>query len=284
MHEILATILNHEIRILSQTPLTGGDINAVFKVKIDQATFCIKQNHRDQFPKMLVKEANGLNELADKSNFYIPEVIGTHEDHTSQYLVMEFIESGAKSSGFWENFGMRLAHMHKQTSEHFGWEEDNYIGSLHQSNKQHDNWAIFYTEERILPQVKLAFDSNKVDAAFVHSAERLCSQLNDLFPEEPPALLHGDLWSGNFLVDSNGDPVLIDPSVYYGHREMDLGMMYLFGGFSDALFEVYHEEFPLEKNWKERIPLTQLYPLLVHVNLFGGGYVQNAASVIHRYC
>lgn len=283
MERVLRHIINSDIQILSKTPLSGGDINAVFKIKTDQGTYCVKQNDRNRFPQMLEKEAKGLKELAEKSEFHIPKVVGSYEDDCSQYLILEYVESGSKSPSFWEDFGRQLAHMHQQTSDQFGWSEDNYIGSLRQPNTKQDDWPTFYSEERILPQVKLAFDRNRVDSGFVKGAELLCSKLDNLFPKEASSLLHGDLWSGNFMVNSEGNPVLIDPAVYYGHREMDLGMMHLFGGFSESLFQAYDQSFPLEKNWKERISLTQLYPLLVHVNLFGGGYVQSAASVIQRY-
>ncbi|PWL23441.1 MAG: fructosamine kinase [Fluviicola sp. XM-24bin1] len=284
MQTPLEKVLNKNVQILSRIPLSGGDINAVFKVKTDKGIFCVKQNNRNRFPEMLKKEAKGLKALAENSKFHIPNVIGNYEDDSSQHLVLDFIESGQKSPSFWKDFGTHLAQMHQQTSDQFGWSEDNYIGSLHQSNKQHSNWADFYTEERILPQIQMAFNAKLIDAQLVESAERLCSKLPDLFPKEAPALLHGDLWSGNFMVDAKGNPVLIDPAVYYGHREMDLGMMQLFGGFSNELFEIYHEVFPLEKSWQDRIQLTQLYPILVHVNLFGGGYVRSAASIIHQYC
>ncbi|XOV67532.1 MAG: fructosamine kinase family protein [Fluviicola sp.] len=283
MQKILESVLDKEVEVFSTSTLSGGDINAVFKINSSAGVFCVKQNDRDQFPKMLQKEARGLREIGEKYVFIVPKVIGTFEDDTSQYLVLEFIESGVKSASFWENFGIQLAQMHRQSSGLFGWQEDNYIGSLHQSNTTHDSWSSFYTTERIMPQVKMAFDANKVDLGFIRMAERLCSKFDSLFPNETSSLLHGDLWSGNFMVSSSGDPVLIDPAVYYGHREMDLGMMQLFGGFSEELFDHYHQTYPLAADWKERIPLTQLYPLLVHVNLFGGGYIQSAASVIQRY-
>jgi fructosamine-3-kinase len=283
MQEILESVLDKELHIFAMSPLSGGDINAVYKINSNEGVFCVKQNDRSRFPNMLQKEAHGLEELAGNSLFQVPKVIGTYEDDTSQYLVLDFIESGVKSASFWKDFGIQLAQMHQQTSDLFGWQEDNYIGSLHQSNTTHDNWSSFYATERIMPQVKMAFDANKVDLDFIKMAERLCSKFDSLFPKEPSSLLHGDLWSGNFMVSSNGKPVLIDPAVYYGHREMDLGMMQLFGWFSEELFDYYHQAHPLAADWKERIPLTQLYPILVHVNLFGGGYVQSAASVIQRY-
>ena len=281
--EQLTEVFNDSVQIYSQSPLSGGDINAVFKLKTNRGVFCLKQNDRSRYLEMLQKEANGLNKLRQHSQFHVPQVIATFEDKHSQYLLMEYVELGSKSSGFWEDFGGKLANMHQQSSEQFGWQEDNYIGSLKQTNTQHSDWASFYREERILPQIRLAFDSQKVDLSFVQKAEKLCSKLHEIFPTESPALLHGDLWSGNFMINSEGNPVLIDPAIYYGHREMDLGMMHLFGGFSDYLFHTYNEHFPLEKDWTVRIPLTQLYPLLVHVNLFGGDYVRSAHSVIQRY-
>jgi len=281
--DYLSAALGRQVSIYSKTPLSGGDINSVFKLTTNQGEFCLKQNERSRFPKMLKKEAHGLSELLEKSSFQIPKVLASFEDDQSQFLVMEYVASGRKSAVFWEDFGCKLAEMHQQSADQFGWVEDNYIGSLNQSNKRHSNWETFYAEERILPQVQMAFDSHKIDSQFVRASEQLCTKFNDFFPTESPALLHGDLWSGNFMVNSDGMPVLIDPAVYYGHREMDLGMMHLFGGFSEILFETYNDQFPLEHNWKERIPLTQLYPLLVHVNLFGGSYVQSARSVIQRY-
>lgn len=276
-------LFDKKVTVLNQTPLSGGDINAVYRVKTNYGTICIKQNYRDRFPRMLEKEARGLKELSAHSNFHIPDVIGHWEDETSQYLGLSFIETGTKSSSFWDDFGLQLAEMHQQSYSSFGWIEDNYIGSLQQSNSQHSNWSDFYAQERILPLVRLAFDNSLIDKDFTKNVEILCTKLESLFPKEAPSLLHGDLWSGNFMINSEGNPTLIDPAVYYGHREMDLGMMHLFGGFALEVFDIYNDHFPLEQHWKERIPLTQLYPLLVHVNLFGGSYIHSAKSVIQRY-
>ena len=279
----LASFLGNQITILSISPLSGGGINNVYKVKTDHGVFCVKQNNKDRFPEMLKKEALGLKNLDEKSQFRIPNVIGTFEDEVHQYLVLEFLESGNPAGAFWEEFGKKLAHLHKVKSDQFGWRTDNYIGSLPQSNKMTLTWNEFYAEERILPQLKHAFDTGHIDQSVIRLGERLCNRLEKLFPKELPSLLHGDLWSGNYMIDTNGTPVLIDPAIYFGHREMDLGMMQLFGGFSEELFTAYNDSYPLENNWQSRISLTQLYPLLVHVNLFGGGYVQSVASVIQKY-
>jgi len=278
----LSELLCKKVEVLSRTPLSGGDINDVFKIQTNLGNYCIKQNNREQFPEMLKQEADGLKELS-KSLFRTPEIIVTFEDGNHQYLCLEFIESGNKSHDFWNIFGEKLAGLHQISSDQFGFIHDNYIGSLPQSNKQHSTWSDFYAQERILTQVQLAYDKNRLDFDSVKRAENLCLQLNDLFPNEPPALLHGDLWSGNYMVDVKGSPVLIDPAVYYGHREMDLGMMKLFGGFDEEVFKTYDERFPLEKGWQKRIPLTQLYPLLVHVNLFGGGYANSVENTLKAF-
>lgn len=287
MHAHISSFLsNHfktEVSVLSVVPLSGGDINAVYKVKTSHGDFCIKQNHRSRFPEMLEKEAIGLKELIAKTDIRIPQVIGAFQEDSQQYLVLEFIESGSKARDFWETFGIHIASMHTVSSNHFGWHTDNYIGSLPQSNTRQKSWAEFYAHERILPQMQLAFDKGRIDRKLLKASENVCRQFETLFPKEEPALLHGDLWSGNYMVDASGNPVLIDPAVYYGHREMDLGMMHLFGGFSERLFDVYNVHFPLESDWESRIPLTQLYPLLVHLNLFGGVYVQDVQSVIQKY-
>lgn len=278
----LKSVLNKELHIVSYIPLSGGDINAVYKVDTDIGSFCIKQNVKSHFPEMFQKEANGLKELC-KSSFRIPGVTGTYEDDNYQHLILEFIESSMRSSDFRDIFGKKLAEMHRHTNDEFGLYENNYIGSLRQSNRKHDTWGDFYASERILPQIRLAYDQDRISEEIVRKSERLCQQLNEFFPIEPPALLHGDLWSGNVITDDQGAPVLIDPAVYYGHREMDLGMMKLFGGFDETVFQSYDRHYPLDKGWQKRIPLTQLYPLLVHVNLFGGGYVNSATSIIRQF-
>jgi fructosamine-3-kinase len=196
---------------------------------------------------------------------------------------MEWVEGGIKGQGFWADFGRGLALLHRHTRDHFGLERDNYIGSLVQHNTPASDWPSFFIHQRLEPQLKMARDRKRVEAGMAFRFERLFHQLDKLFPAEPPALIHGDLWSGNFLCDDQGCPVLIDPAVYYGHREMDLAMTKLFGGFDVALYTAYHAEWPLEKGWEERVDLCNLYPLMVHVNLFGGGYVAQVEGVLKRF-
>lgn len=279
----LTSVFGNNFQVYNAIPLTGGDINSVYRLNTSNGEFCIKVNLAKKFPAMFEKEALGLDLLRDNCDFTIPEVYAFNEVDTQSYLLLEYIESSNKSVKFWNDFGKSLANLHRSTHEFFGLDHENYIGSLDQDNSRKSNWTKFYAENRILSQTKLAFNSNLVHSDFVKDIEKLCTKLEDLIPKEAPSLLHGDLWSGNYLIDKSGNPALIDPAVYYGHREVDLAMTKLFGGFNDEMYDSYNEAFPLETHWKERIQLHQLYPILVHVNLFSGSYVNQASSVVKQY-
>lgn len=287
MQETIRQFLKNEfgssIEIFRISPLSGGDINEVFRVESNVGSICLKKNLAASFPKMFEAEAKGLDLLRENSSFIIPQVIGQFSDETHQYLLMNYIDSGTPSDSFWETFGRNLAELHQSSHSLFGLDHDNYIGSLPQSNQQHNSWTEFYANERIMAQMKIALSKGLIDASFMKKCEILCSKLNQLFPQEPPSLVHGDLWSGNYMSSSEGTPVLIDPAVYYGHREMDFGMMQLFGGFPDIVYDAYREVFPIELQWKERLSLTQLYPLTVHLNLFGGGYARSVQSIVLQF-
>jgi fructosamine-3-kinase len=266
------------MEILSRTSIGGGSINNCFRVTTDQGIYFLKENSAEKFPGMFEAEAKGLALLRSADAFCIPEVILQENDQ----LFLEWLERVPPPANGWRDAGKKLAQLHKHTASSFGLDHANYIGSLPQSNKQHATWAEFFSHERILPQLKLARNEKKIDAALVTKGENFCHALTEIFPAEAPSLLHGDLWSGNFFF-SKKSPAIFDPAVYYGHREMDLAMTKLFGGFDEEFYEAYEEEFPLEKNWKERTDFCNLYPLLVHVNLFGGSYVQDVRAVLERF-
>lgn len=155
------------------------------------------------------------------------------------------------------------------------------MGSLPQSNKKQARWNDFFIEERLKKQVLLAREY--FSSADLISFERLYARLDELLPVEPSALLHGDLWGGNYMVSSDGKACLIDPAVYYGHREVDIAMTTLFGGFDEQFYISYNEEYPLEINWQQRLDIFKLYPLLIHLNLFGSGYLGSILSIIRRF-
>lgn len=281
--ELLSHWLRSPVDVEAQFPVGGGSINDAWRLETDAGRFFLKINSADRFPSMFEAEADGLRRLREAGPLKVPEVIAHGEDHDDSFLLLEWVEAGIKGPGFWADFGRGLAQLHRNTQERFGLERDNYIGSLVQRNTQESDWPSFFIHQRLEQQLKMARDRKRVEAGMAFRFERLFHQLDKLFPAEPPALLHGDLWSGNFLCDNMGRPVLIDPAVYYGHREMDLAMTRLFGGFDAELYAAYHTEWPLEQGWEERVDLCNLYPLLVHVNLFGGGYVAQVEGVLRRF-
>lgn len=259
--------------------LTGGDINDVFLIECDTEKFVVKLNDSSIFPGIFEAEQSGLQELSEAAVIDIPGVIKCGTLASKSYLLLDYKRSAPKISNFWEIFGIQLAELHLQTSDSFGFKEDNYIGSLPQYNDYKDSATEFYIEMRLEPQIRMA----KENGFRLNIPETFYNTLENLIPTEPPALIHGDLWNGNFLVNEKGKPCLIDPAVSYAPREMDLAMMKLFGGFNARLFKTYEEVYPLQKNWEERIALWQLYYLLVHLNIFGGGYKAQVTSIIKKF-
>lgn len=270
-------------RIDKSEILTGGSINTCCKLNYANRDIFVKWNSSTAFPGMFVAEAKGLKLLSQHDNIGTPNIIGLGEASNLSFIMLSFINDGNKNHAFWNLFGTQLAALHQNSSNYFGLDHHNYIGSLPQNNTQYGEWISFFIEMRLEPQLRYARSHNNIDGATSAAFGKLFNKLDRYFPVEPPALLHGDLWSGNFLCNEHGHPILIDPAVYYGHREMDLAMTKLFGGFSNTFYEAYERAFPLDKQWKERIDLCNLYPLMVHVNLFGGAYVSQVKSVLKYF-
>ena len=232
-------------------------------------------------PDMFQREAEGLRALSAASALRVPEVLAADESA----LVLECIEAAPRRSGFAATFGRRFACLHRCEGNQFGFEHDNYLGLTPQINTpMSDDWAAFFLEKRLWFQVHLAGSKGRA-GDLERLLERAESRIDDLLStvQEPPSLLHGDLWSGNFIVDDRGEACLIDPAVYYGHREADLAMTRLFGGFEPAFYAAYEEEWPLEPGHEERLLIYQLYHLLNHLNLFGGGYYDQSRRILARF-
>lgn len=234
---------------------------------------------------MYTAEVAGLERLRRGTSLRVPVVVahGEEDGAAPAFLALERIEIGRGSRASAEALGRGLAELHSVSADTFGDVDDNFIATLPQSNRRHATWPAFYADERLRPLVARARGAGLLGAKHAEEFERLYARLDALSgPAERPALLHGDLWGGNALVDARAAPVLIDPSVYFGHREVDLAMMRLFGGFDRATFDAYAEAFPLPDGHAARVDLLQLYPLLVHVNLFGRGYVDQLEAALAR--
>ena len=285
---ILLSSTGKEHRVLSEISIGGGSINKAYKVQTDKGVFFVKVNDAKKFPGMFEAEAKGLEILRKKNKIYVPAVIGTGEEGNETVFVSEFVESGKRSKHFFHEFGQALAKLHAcgqvlRPDHTFGLDHDNYIGSLKQFNAPKNTWSEFFSEMRLEVQVKLARDKGALDREHIRSFENLYLRLDEIFPDEDPSLLHGDLWSGNFMTGPDGKACIFDPAVYYGHREMDIAMSKLFGGFDREFYEGYDSVHPPEKGWEKRIEICNLYPLLVHVNLFGGGYVNDVSRIILKF-
>jgi protein-ribulosamine 3-kinase len=261
----------------------GGDINSAYCLFTPTGKCFLKVNDKNRYPLMFTKEANGLDKLRELCTLKIPQVIKQGSCNDQQYLLLEWMEKGEPKKDMWENFGGGLAMMHKQPQEYFGLYEDNYIGSLNQNNDPHNEWSSFYTECRIKPLVKKLFDAGDLSATDIREADLFCNSLKNILPSECPSFLHGDLWAGNYMIISSGYAAIFDPAVYCGHREMDVGMTKLFGGFDPRFYEAYNETYPLEKEWEKRLPITQLYSLLVHAVLFGGHYIGSVKNIFKAF-
>ena len=280
LRDALASDLGSEIR--AARPVGGGDINDAYEVQLRNGNKLFVKTHSKPPSGMFEAEAHGLQWLREAATIRVPEVLAV-SDEAPAYLALELLMPTKRAPGFDEALGHALASLHSYGAPSFGLERSNFIGSLPQHNDPSDDWASFYWRQRLEAQVRLAADRGLLDEPCRRSFAMLERVIDErVGPEEPPARLHGDLWGGNLHVDERGAPCLIDPAVYGGHREVDLAMMRLFGGFGENVFAAYAESAPLAPGSEERIPLYQLYPLLVHVNLFGGSYVGSVRGALAR--
>lgn len=273
-------------RVQRSTAAAGGDISESFEIELANGRKYFVKTQSGELPSLYEREADGLAWLRESQTVRVPDVIfATDADALGPAcLVLELIERGPRGAAFEEQLGTGLAALHRAGAPHHGLPLDNYLATLPQDNRSTSTWAEFYASRRIAPQLERAVRSGHANSTLAHRLERILARIKDLVgPEEPVARLHGDLWGGNVISDDKGVPVLIDPAVYGGHREVDLAMMRLFGGFSERVFAAYAAAYPLSPGHAERVPLYQLYPLLVHVNLFGRSYVPQVERCIAKW-
>jgi fructosamine-3-kinase len=262
-------------RVRSCSRIGGGDINEAYKVQFEDESFGFVKTRAGVEPGEYAAEAEGLRWLAEPGGLRVPEVLGVSDE----VLVLDWVDEGS-SRGDPAAFGAGLATIHAAGANGFGGPEPFRIGPLKLPNYDQGGWPVFYAERRLGPLLPRAGLSREGARAI----ERVCARMADFAgPEEPPARLHGDLWSGNVLWGRDGRAWLIDPAVYGGHREIDLAMLQLFGNPGRHFFAAYDERFPLSPGWEERVSLYQLFPLLVHAVLFGGGYAASAERAARVY-
>ena len=260
--------------------LTGGNINEIYQAFLPKKLVVIKINNSQSLPQLFEKEKQGLA-LLSRSTFIVPKPIKIGSINDTPFLIMDYIEQG--NSLNWAVFGEKLAQLHQIEGKYFGLDHDNYIGSLEQVNQQCGAWSEFYTNHRLLALTAKARNQGLFEKKHCIWVEKLCLRLDELIPTCKPSLIHGDLWSGNLLIHTSGHPALIDPAVYFGHPEMDWAMLSLFGSYPEEAMDGYLNVNPLEKGLNERMDIHQLYPLLVHLILFGKGYLSGVESTLKKY-
>lgn len=230
-------------------------------------------------------EADGLRTLSQTGSVKCPAVYLSDRSRDGAFLIMDNIEiSSAGRRACMIDFGQQLALLHKNhQSQCFGYLKNNYIGGLLQSNQEVSNWSEFYYHNRLSPQIRLAAKKGLLSEELLNRENEWLKIIEMECPDEPPSLVHGDLWSGNLIADSAGNPYLIDPAVAFCHREIDIAMTHLFGGFNPDFYDSYHSVYPLQPGFNDRMEIYQLYFLLVHVNLFGRSYVGSTLRIIQKY-
>ncbi|MEI5673612.1 MULTISPECIES: fructosamine kinase family protein [unclassified Nocardioides] len=266
--------------VVATAPVAGGDIATATKLRLSDGSTALMKTLTQAPPGFFETEARGLRWLADSDGVAVPEVLAVD----AECLILRWVEPGRNSGDAAAGFGRALAATHAAGAPSYGADEDGFIGRLPLPNRTAGSWAEFYAVRRVLPYLKLARDRGAVTAREATSVEAVVGRLPGLLPEEPPARLHGDLWNGNVLWGTDGRVSVIDPAAYGGHREVDLAMLALFGlPHLQRVLDAYDEATPLADGWADRVALHQLFPLLVHACLFGGGYGARAADAARRY-
>jgi protein-ribulosamine 3-kinase len=282
LKKLLAQHFNQRIDTLQFQPVDGGSINQTYKITFSNThTFFCKINQAATFPHLFLHEKQGLEALRKTGAIQTPIVEAYAVLGDYQVLILEWIESGIKTQAFFKTFGEQLAALHHSTAENFGWEIDNYMGSVPQQNAFEKNWTSFFIAQRLEPLAQQCLAQKLLTQKEHEGLKKLYQKLPQFFDDgEQPALLHGDLWSGNFMCNHTSEPVLIDPAVYYGHRCMDIAMTTLFGGFDKTFYDAYKYHFPLPTHYNIQIKICNLYPLLIHLLLFGRSYLTSIQQTL----
>lgn len=284
----LVDLFGNSVAITQTDRLRGGDINKAYALTLNTGDKIFMKANAKNNADFFTAEAEGLSAIANTHTIKTPKILCTGtddgEDVGYSFLLLSYIQSGEKDKNFWESFARELAAMHKADCQNssFGFSQDNFIGARPQKNTPVNTWIDFFRENRLAPQF------HDADSYFTTSDREKITKLLDnldhfLIEPEKPSLLHGDLWAGNIMCNSEGQTILIDPACYIGHREADLAMTQLFGGFPEEFYQAYNMAYPLQPGYEERRDLYNLYQLLNHLNLFGSTYLEPVLSIVDEY-
>jgi len=282
----ISEALSQDFQLKKQSSVMGGDINQANRVDGlldgEPGSFFIKLNQKSLLG-MFEAEAAGLKEIEKSLSICVPHVVCSGVVDNKSFLVLEHLQLGSGKADSAALLGQQLAQLHKTTVKQFGWSRENTIGSTRQMNIQEDSWLDFWRKHRLGFQLELARQNGASNSLFT-KGQKFNDRLEQFFVGYKPeaSLLHGDLWSGNYAYLTNGEPVIYDPAVYYGDREADIAMTELFGGFSNHFYTAYNEAWPLDAGYPQRKKLYNLYHILNHFNLFGGGYGMQAEVMIDQ--
>ena len=282
LESILFTTFGTGVKMKNIHYVGGGCINNTLKVNTSEGDFFVKWNENEE-NDMFEKEIRGLKLLQNIPKANIPKTFNSGRLEGRNFLIMEFLEKHAPRADFWKALAESLTRIHLETNNSYGLDHNNFIGRLPQRNDQERDWVQFFINHRLEVQLGLGIYNGLISSSFAEKFRLLYDQLPGLLVDEPASLLHGDLWSGNFMVGPQGNPYLVDPAVYYGNREIELAFTKLFGGFDPEFYFVYNELYPLQPGFEERVEIYNLYPLLVHVNLFGTSYLSGVERTIRKY-
>lgn len=286
LRDALRGLFNADLKTANR--ISGGDINDSYELILTTGNRVFMKSNMKSNASFFTAEAEGLAAIARTGTIGTPRVLGYGTEKDRAFLLLEFITGKDGASDYWENFGRQLAKMHMaDTKEYvtggvYGFNSDNYIGYSKQINTPHSDWIGFFRDCRLDPQFRAA--EKYFDASERKRINRLLERLDTLLIEpEHPSLLHGDLWSGNFMTGDDGEAWIIDPAVYVGHSEADIAMTELFGGFSEIFYAAYSEAAPMQAGYEDRRDLYNLYQLLNHLNMFGSSYLSAVNRIVRRY-
>lgn len=288
LKEAIALVCGRGVAIEKKQAVHGGDANDAFKLFLSNGEALFLKANSISNADFFRAEAEGIVAIKSTGAVRVPDIHAIGTDQGYSFLLMEYIERAVTRPGFWEKLGYDLACMHKADTSSFldegvyGFKSDNYIGAGKQKNTPKSSWIEFFSECRLRPQFELA--QKYLDSTTIRLTWSLLDNLDHyLFEPEEPSLLHGDLWSGNYMSDDNGQPMLIDPAVYVGCNEADIAMTELFGGFDNRFYDAYFEAMGKVPGYEDRRDLYNLYHLTNHLNLFGSAYLSSVVRTIKKY-